>query len=254
MRKGVKIATGAVVVVIVIALALTLLGAGRKSDPDPVGSMEKLKTLLLSLDSIGEGNYKKYFIQYSSQIYGGEDIAIPLEGIPEKDRTVSAENTVRLPVTVQQAGLYTVGFDYKCVGDNLLQTSLSMKVNGELPYSELQHLFFADTWRTGETEYDRYGNESIAMPEKDACWSFTWLRDISFLQNEPLMIYLNAGENELELTANEGVVVFQSVTLTKPVTVADDPVSDAAGAEIIPVEAESFVTRTSPTHADPCAH
>ena len=246
MRKGVKIAAGAVVVVTVVALALTLLGAGRKSDPDPVGSMEKLKTLLLSLDSIGEGNYKTYFSQYSSQIYGGEDIAIPLEHIPEKDRTVSAENTVRLPVTVQQAGLYTVGFDYKCVGDNLLQTSLSMKVNGELPYSELQHLFFADTWRTGETEYDRYGNESIAMPEKDACWSFTWLRDISFLQNEPLMIYLNAGENELELTANEGVVVFQSVTLTKPVTVADDPVSDAAGAEIIPVEAESFVTRTSP--------
>lgn len=246
MRKWVKIATGAAVVAIAAALAFTLLGTGRKPDPDPVGSMEKLKALLLSLDSIGEGNYQKYLSQYSGQIYGGENIAIPLESIPEKNRTVSAENTVRLPITVPQAGLYTVGFDYKCLGDNLLQTSLSMKVNGELPYSELQHLFFADTWRTGETEYDRYGNESIAMPEKDTCWSFTWLRDTSFLQNEPLMIYLNAGENELELTANEGAVIFKSVTITKPVIVADDPASDAVGAAIIPVEAESFITRNSP--------
>ena len=246
MRKWAKIAASAVAVIIVVLLALTLLGTGVKPDPDPVGSMEKLKTLLLSLDSIGEDNYKKYLSQYSSQIYGGADIALPLEHIPEKDRTASAENTARLPITVQHAGLYTVGFDYKCLGDNLLQTSLSMKVNGELLYSELQHLFFADTWRTGETEYDRYGNESIAMPEKDACWSFTWLRDTSFLQNEPLMIYLNAGENELELTANEGVVVFKSVTLTKPVVVADDPMSDAVGTEMIPVEAESFVTRNSP--------
>ena len=246
MRKWVKIATGAIVVVIVIALSLTLLGTGRKPNPDPVGSAEKLESLLLSLDSIGEDNYKKYLRQYSSQIYGGEDIVLSLESIPEKDRTASAENTVRLPIAVQKAGLYTVGFDYKCLGDNLLQTSLSMKVNEELPYSELQHLFFADTWRTGETEYDRYGNESIAMPEKDACWSFTWLRDISFLQNEPLMIYLDAGDNELELTANEGVVVFRSVTLAEPVVVADDPMSDAAGTAVIPVEAEDFVTRTSP--------
>ncbi len=246
MRKWVKIAAGAVVAVIAAALALTLLGTGRKQSPDPAGSMEKLETLLLSLDGIGEGNYKKYLSRYSSQIYGGKDIAIPLEYIPEKDRTASAENTIRLPITVQQAGLYTVGFDYNCIGENLLQTSLSMKVNGELPYSELQHLFFADTWRTGETEYDRYGNESIAMPEKDACWSFTWLRDTSFLQNEPLMIYLDAGENELELTADEGVVVFKSVTLSKPVAVADDPVSDAIGAEMISVEAESFSVRNSP--------
>lgn len=246
MRKWVKIATGAIVVVIVIALSLTLLGTGRKPNPDPVGSAEKLESLLLSLDSIGEDNYKKYLRQYSSQIYVGEDIVLSLESIPEKDRTASAENTVRLPIAVQKAGLYTVGFDYKCLGDNLLQTSLSMKVNEELPYSELQHLFFADTWRTGETEYDRYGNESIAMPEKDACWSFTWLRDISFLQNEPLMIYLDAGDNELELTANEGVVVFRSVTLAEPVVVADDPVADAAGTAVIPVEAEDFVTRTSP--------
>ncbi|MCR5753272.1 MAG: extracellular solute-binding protein [Acetatifactor sp.] len=190
--------------------------------------------------------YTEYRTTYRDEIYSGETVQCDMNEIPAEERTASTAQSAVLNFEVEKTGLYVLGFDYKCTGDNILQTSLTMKVNGEIPYRELEHLFFSDTWRTGEKEYDRYGNESIAMPDKVKEWKFTYLRDTSFLQNDPLMVYLEAGENELEFTANEGCVELGDIYLSAPVQPAEDCMETADGEAMILIEAEDFVTRNSP--------
>lgn len=246
MRKGFRYMMMGVLLTGVCVAGILPQQGYAESSYDPDLSMKALEDLFLSLDAGAEDNYKKYMRQHIEDCYQGESFVCEQSARSEKERTVTIDQPVSLTVEVEEAGLYTVGFDYKCVGDNILQTSIAMKCNGSYPYRELERLSFSDTWQTGEKQYDRYGNESIAMPEKVEEWDFTWLRDTSYLQNDPLMIYLEEGENTLEFIANEGSIVLGDVHLSAPLEIKEDAAEAAEGSNCIVVEAEDFVTRNSP--------
>lgn len=235
-------------VAILCVCVVFLIVNGRRGgiSADPGQAMRDMEELLLAQNGIDEGNYKKYISQYEGRTYQGEDIRYDLSQMPEVDRSVDGERTFRCQLEVEQAGLYAVGFDYQCTGENILQTSLALKCNGDYPYQELQHLFFADTWVSGEKQYDRYQNECIAMPVRSQERRFTWMRDTSFRQNAPLMLYLEQGENELEFAANEGSVLLEGIVLASPEPIPEDEAQAAAGSAYIEIEAEDFAYRNSP--------
>ncbi|WP_051226520.1 extracellular solute-binding protein [Butyrivibrio sp. MC2013] len=185
--------------------------------------------------------YKDYASMHADEVYEGEEMLIEAA-----DKLVTTDKALSLSVKVEKAGLYVMGVDYRAIGDNILPTSLSMKINGSIPYEEAEHLSFSDIWKSGEKEYDRYGNESIAMPVKSDEWAFTYLRDSYFLQNDPLMVYLGEGLNTVEFTANEGKVEIKDLKLMAPVTIANDPEAVAEGDSYIQIEGESFARRNSP--------
>lgn len=239
----------AVLCIVAIAAGVWGVTAGRGQGggtADLEHSMETLNGLLLSADGMLEEHYKKYLGQYAGQYYQGDTLVLDMEQVSEEARRVSLEQSANIQVPAAESGLYAIGFDYKCTGDNILQTSISMKVNGEIPYQELGHLFFADTWKSGEVQHDRYQNESIAMPEKVSEWRFTYLRDTSFLQNAPLLVYLEQGLNELELSANEGSVVIGNVYLAsaESLEVPKDQEGAAEGTKYIEIEAEDMDYRS----------
>lgn len=239
----------AVLCIAAVAAGIWGVTASRKQSggtADLEHSMETLEELLLSTDGMLDEHYKKYLARYAGQYYQGDTLILDMTQVDEEARTVSLERSAMIQVQAADAGLYAIGFDYKCTGDNILQTSIAMKVNGEFPYQELEHLFFADTWKSGEVQYDRYQNESIAMPEKVSEWRFTYLRDTSFLQNAPLLVYLERGANELELSANEGSVVIGNVYLVSvdSLKVPEDDGSTAEGSKYIEIEAESMNYRS----------
>lgn len=231
---------------VVCVICLFSCQSKAKSEPDLAQSMNTLENILLSMDTVSSDNYKKYISLYEAEKYMGETIVFSQTQRDEADRTVTPDETMIIELDVEKAGLYVLGVDYKCVGDNILQTSIAMKCNGEYPYEELKHLFFSDTWETGKKQYDRYGNESISMPGRVSEWKFTYLRDTSFLQNEPLMLYLNEGINILEFEANEGSIVLGDVYLGTLKEVSADATEIAEGTQWIEIQAEDFVTRNSP--------
>ena len=93
-------------------------------------AMEAMEELLFSQDGIDTENYKKYIAGYQSQVYQGEDIRFDLSELPEEERTAGAGEGMDFRLEVEEAGLYTVGFRYKCTGDNILQTSMALACNG----------------------------------------------------------------------------------------------------------------------------
>ena len=223
-----------------------------------MGAALSASVILFSINSIKvcaseHPSYTAYCSTLSGSTYSGDTIVCKSDAsTSEKITSISEPVTVTVDAPID--ALYVIGVDYRCLGENILQTSISLKVNGEVPYEELEHLFFSDTWVTGEKLYDRYGNESIAMPSKSDEWSFTYLRDTYFLQNEPLMVFLNKGENTLEFLANEGRVEIGDIYLETPVEIPDDPTPDdpipeeelGGSGNLIIIEAEDFSTRNSP--------
>lgn len=235
-------------VALLCAAVVFFISGGRRGEPaaDLQQAMQDMEELLFSQKGIDGDNYKKYIAGYGTQAYQGEDIRFDLSALPEEERRAQAGEEMIFQLTVDQAGLYTVGFRYQCIGDNILQTSMALKCNGAYPYEELQRLFFPDTWVSGEKQYDRYGNECIAMPERSPEWRFTWMRDISFLGNAPLMVYLEQGANDFQLSANEGGVLIEEVVLAAPVGIPQDGGQTAEGDACIGIEAEDFLYRNSP--------
>ncbi len=240
-KAGVVILCAAVLIAGIFAAVSSRNGKAADLDSVEVNhSIKVLEEILLSMDDAVENHYKKYLDRYKGQYYQGDTLVFDLEQLSETKRTATLNQSANLQIYVEEAGLYALGFDYQCMGDNILQTSIALKINGEYPYQGTERLFFADTWKSGEIQYDRYQNESIAMPEKIKEWRFTYLRDTSFLQNDPLLIYLKQGDNTLELSANEGGILIGNIYLSaaNSLKLPDDPKITAEGINFLEIEAE----------------
>ncbi len=253
MRRGRKWIMSHKAVLLLSAALLCMavfffISGGRRDgqETDLQQAMTDMEALLLSQNGIHEDNYKKYIAGCGQQIYTGEELCFDLSAAPAEERRAGPGEEMEFRLRVDQAGLYRIGFRYQCTGDNILQTSMALACNGAYPYEELQRLFFPDTWVSGAKQYDRYGNECIAMPRRSPEWSFTWMRDLSFLQNEPLMVYLEQGENLFTLSANEGSVLIEEVVLASPESPAQDGEQEASGNACIEIQAEDFQWRNSP--------
>lgn len=209
-------------------------------------SLEDLNKIYLSMDNISGNNYAKYLNTYQDQAYQGEMVTYPVEQLSSSDIIVQESQEVSVKINIKEAALYVVSFDYKTLGDNILPTKMQLKVNGNIPYDEAGRLFLSDTWLTGEIQHDRYNNECIAMPIKDKVWGVSYLHDTYFLYSDPMMLYLEPGENTLTFSAVDGSFQIGNLYLLAQQTIAKDPTEKAEGNHLIVLEAEDITSRNSP--------
>lgn len=208
--------------------------------------LEELYNAYMSYPSVPDTDYQKYLSKYKDKIYKGEIITYPVESFQQKDLVIEESEEVILTIEVKEAAAYVLGFDYKTLGDNILLTNMSLAVNGIYPYDELKRLLISDTWYSGETQYDRYGNECIAMPIKEQVWNKTYLHDTAFLFSDPMLIYLEKGSNTLTFKANEGSVQLGNLYLEAVTSLKEAVKEEAVGESYILIEAENITYRNSP--------
>lgn len=211
-----------------------------------VSALDKLYETYLSFDNIPDTDYQKYISQYKDEIYTGEVITYPSSDFKAANLIIEEGQELTVTIEVEKAAAYTLSFDYKTLGENILPTNMALEINGEIPYDELKRLLVSDIWSSGEIEYDRYGNECIAMPVKLHQWSKTYLHDTAFLFSEPMLIYLKAGENHLTFKVNEGTVELDNLYLEPFTSVKEDTAEIPDGNELILIEAEHMTYRNSP--------
>ncbi len=139
----------------------------------------------------------------------------------------SEDGYVTWNVTVAEAGLYSVALDYCSAGGKGSAMVRSLYIDGALPFDEARNLSFSRAWvdqvENGTFETDRDGNDIRPMQGEKVQWMSTYLYASSGLVEDPLCVYLTAGEHTLTLKAIQEPMAIRRVTLrryTPPVSSA----------------------------------
>lgn len=131
----------------------------------------------ISLKRVGGG---QVYGSAESEGYGGDVIyAAP------KDK-------VAYEAEVPEEGLYEIWLDDFILARSALNPELSVEVNGEKPYNEMNEIKLPVDWkvREGDKKVDRYGDELVPGSEIDSAWRSEGLRDPNFFFAEPLKFHL----------------------------------------------------------------
>ena len=176
------------------------------------GNLKYTKFLDMFSDKIVNSYYKK--ITYEEYIdVDSEIVASMVEG--KNAIKLGVGDSYKFSVNVEQEGLYALGFTYFTNSTSIVDTEASMEVNGIVEYYELLQLIFPQEWESStEFKKDRYGNEILPSASRLSKWyENAFLADGSSLHDSPLYIYLDEGENTIELTIKSGEVAISDIYL-----------------------------------------
>jgi len=176
------------------------------------GNLKYTKFLNMFSEKIVNSYYKK--ITYEEYIdVDSEIVASMVEG--KNAIKLGVGDSYKFKVTVEQEGLYALGFTYFTNSTSIVDTEASMEVNGIVEYYELLQLIFPQEWESStEFKKDRYGNEILPSASRLSKWyENAFLADGSSLHDSPLYIYLDEGENTIELTIKSGEVAISDIYL-----------------------------------------
>ena len=123
-----------------------------------------------------------------------------------------------IDINVEQTGLYTIGFDYYILDENILSPEGHIKVNNEYQYYESRRIVFQNLWKTlnENKPLDRYGNELQPEPENLFTWQKTFAYDASYLHMKPLLFLLNKGSNQIKLVNDRGDMLIGKLYVESP--------------------------------------
>lgn len=161
--------------------------------------------------------YQKYNVdEYNGQQNGfiSDELYLNYE---DKTIKLSSGDTYIFNLKVDKSGLYTILFDYYLTQSTIIDTEVSMKVNGDTQYYESNQLVFGSDWITDSNEFatDRYGNEIIPTSTRANKWYLKKsLVDGSSLNVGALCIKLEEGiNNEVSIQVKTGEVIIGNVYL-----------------------------------------
>jgi len=234
--------------VIISSMLIIWLGLGFLQPVHPVVAEGEPSAETLFTEDVRSGRYSRYIEGTENDHYTGAPILI--DDVTELDSDqletyegdsvifIDQDQTGTLTVEVPETAYYIIGFEYKIKGENVLPTQLSLTVNGDIPFYEMQNLIFEHGWTNPEdTPLDKYGNEIIPQPIKYDEWQTKFLIDSSYRTSLPLMVKLEEGQNDLALTISEGNLLIKSVEIRGQLDVPTYEPNEVAGNAFIEVEA-----------------
>lgn len=150
-----------------------------------------------------------------NEINGGEHVSSRNSlGYKSDTVKVTPEETMSFDVEVEEEGLYEFYFDYYLLDETLLRPSIAFEVNGEIQYNEMFNLEIPLRWKVEEdVVYDRFGDEITPNSFLESEWSSFALSDPNYFFVEPLKVYLPEGVSVIDVTVNEGFVLFGEITI-----------------------------------------
>lgn len=139
----------------------------------------------------------------------GEELTVPeYEG---EVISLGYLETAEYHIEVEKDGVYILALDYLSAGDSYLDYTVSVQVNGEVQYQELQTISLPLYWEDSVDTFltDRYGDEIAPTQDRVNTWHNTYLYNNTYVSVKPLPVTLKRGENTLCLTnvSNDGLVL-----------------------------------------------
>ncbi len=164
---------------------------------------------------------KDYYKSFTVSEYftSNQDLKNDVKYLNYDEDTLKIESgqTIDIVLNAENSGLYTMLFDYYLPQDTIIDTEVSMKINGDTQYYECNQLIFSAEYITNSKEFatDRYGNEIIPTSTRANKWYLQKpLVDGSSLNEGALCIKLEKGKNEISIKVKTGSIVIGNIYLS----------------------------------------
>jgi len=130
---------------------------------------------------------------------GGDIAAFSANG--DGHAVLARGEALDLRVTVPETGLYNIYVNYRIPGETLLPVTVSLYINGQLPFRESRTLDLPFIFKDEHKNYelDRFGDEMLPPQIRVRDWRGQQLFDSNYVSLMPLEYYLEAGEHEISL-------------------------------------------------------
>jgi len=222
MRKG---------MLLMLALMLTLVCVCASAE-------EASDESWMVFSSRTEALYSETIQKYSLPVYGGESVE------SEAKLTLNVGETGEATINVPEDGQYEVWFTYKNTTQNALPSEMAVKVDGALPFYEMQRVKLKSLWvDDGTFPLDRYGNQVATTPWSEDVFQSVGLTDSAGRVDRPFLFELTAGEHTVSVELLDGGVEIASIALKAPEAVADYAPGSAKGDALVVIEGEAIASR-----------
>ena len=228
MKSSVKKIIVAVAVVAVIALIAFLMSLRGVED-----FHDKYAGADLTKDVEGmerTGTYTGYLNDHAGAAHPAQNIEVDLYNY---DSTGSVEvrsnyegeakalftgtgSRVTWKVNVPQAGFYNIYMEYLIPESRGVAAERVVYINGEIPFEGARNISFTRVWTDGgPIKVDNQGNEIRPTQVEVFDWQHSYFRDDMGYSADPYMFYLEAGENEIAIEAENEPMVLKRLIITE---------------------------------------
>lgn len=176
------------------------------------------------------GTYTGYLYDHADAAYPTQNIEVDLykyesTGAVEvysnyegetKALFTDTNSLVTWKVNVPQAGFYNIYMEYLIPESRGVAAERVVYVNGEIPFEGARNISFTRIWTDGgPIKVDNQGNEIRPTQVEVFDWQSSYFRDDMGYSTEPYKFYLEAGENEIGLEAENEPMVLKRLTVTE---------------------------------------
>lgn len=181
-------------------------------------------------------NYDFYYTEYTTYSEYLAELGEKADGTVEKSfvpdtlnstyegreaATVTENENLIIPVTVEEDGFYNLSVDYYPVQDGSSAIKFEVLIDGELPFYEAQNISLKRVWKDStEKEYDSQGNQIRLPSEETPVWMNGTLKDASGFTQDPFRFYLTKGEHTITFSVYQNTLAVGQIALTQPETLA----------------------------------
>lgn len=223
--KNKKLIIAAVAAVALVAIIVLVSMRGVEDFHDKYVGMD------LTADVEGmerAGTYTDYLNSHADAVYPAQTVDVDLfkydstgevevyndyEGVDTALYTGTG-SLVTWKVNVPETGFYNMTVEYLIPESRGVAAERAVYLNGEIPFEDARNLSFSRIWKDGgDVRVDNQGNEIRPIQVEEFDWQDTYFKDNMGYIIEPYMFYLEKGENEISLEAENEPMVLRKMTI-----------------------------------------
>ncbi|MFC4808586.1 extracellular solute-binding protein [Paenibacillus sp. GCM10023250] len=259
-------------------IAIVLLVVWTRSGQDgtaAAGSQSAFAEAARTPTQDGRGDYADYLAAHANAAFADREIVLDAasyaetegegfeklddyEGQPGSSLKTGEQGSVSWEIEVAQAGFYNIALQYYPIAGKSSSIERALRIDGAVPFTEASYLQFARVWdnELDQVKQDNLGNdlrpEQIEKPD----WREALLADSDGYYADPFQFYLSNGRHTLTLVSQREPMVIHTLKLYQQrqpeayeaaLKQYEQDGLKAAGGQLITVQAEAAVAKSSPT-------
>lgn len=227
MKNSVKKMIGIAIAILVIAVVILLLSLRGTDDfhdkydgvdlTKDIAGMERTGTYTDYLNAFVNAKDATSDVEVDLYNYSSEGDVSVLTNYEGADKALYTEtdSLVNWTVQVPETGFYNLYIEYLIPESRGVAAERIVTINGEIPFEDARNISFSRIWTNGgEVKIDNQGNEIRPTQVEVFDWQKGYFNDDRGYITEPYRFYLEKGENQIGLEAENEPIVLKKLVVS----------------------------------------